>query len=95
MRFDSIEFGTRVRNLRENANYTKKQLADLLHISTEHIKSIESGRRKCSLNLIIELASLFEVSLDYLILGKDSRYEIVKTGIQEVMTLLEQINHEL
>ena len=73
MRFDSIEFGTRVRNLRENANYTKKQLADLLHISTEHIKSIESGRRKCSLNLMIELASLFEVSLVCLSIKKSCK----------------------
>ncbi len=95
MRFNSIEFGMRIRNLREKAKYTKGQFAELLDISMEHLKSIESGRRNCSINVMIQISLIFDVSLDYLILGQDSRFETVKMEIQEAVNLLEQIRQKL
>ena len=49
MHFDSIEFGTRVRNLRENAKYTKNSLLicyilaqSILNLSNLVVESVHS-----------------------------------------------------
>ena len=93
MRFDPIECGKRIRALREKLNYTQNQFADQLNVSLDHLKSIERGRRACSLDLIAQISITYGESLDYLVLGK--KPEAAKAKIDEVMAILEQVRCEL
>ena len=73
---------------------TQDQMAEILGLSVDHIRRIESGKRGCSIDLLTELASYFGVSLDYLVLGKDHSTTMAKRIVRwmiQVLTELEQI----
>ena len=67
MYFDQVKFGNRLRNLRKQRGKTQEQLAAAVHIGTVHLGNIELGKRGLSIDLMIELSNVLNVSLDYLI----------------------------
>ena len=71
MYFDQVEFGKRVKELRRLRGYTQESLAERLSISHVHENLIENGKHGCSVDLIMEIASVFHVSLDYLMTGEE------------------------
>ena len=71
MSFDTTACGKRVRQLRRQHNLTQLALCEKLSISETYLRKIESGERSASIDLYIEIAEFFQVSLDYLILGTD------------------------
>ena len=93
MSFKSVECGMRIRSLREKLNYTQNQFAEQLNVSLDHLKSVERGRRSCSIDLIAQISVRYGESLDYLILGKKS--DGAKAKIAEAMAILEQAQREL
>ena len=70
MYYDPTECGMRISKLRMECGKTQQQMADKLNISLDHYRALENGRRGGSLDLLIELAITFDISLDYLILGR-------------------------
>jgi transcriptional regulator with XRE-family HTH domain len=60
-------FGEKLRTLRERRGLTVRQLAAMLEITHSHIVSIETGRHKPSVKLVIKVADLFNVSTDQLL----------------------------
>ena len=95
MRFDPVECGKRIKSLREEKGYTQVQLSEKVRISFDHLRAIEHGRRTCSIELLVDLHILFDVSLDYLILGKTSQLEAVKTELQRAVEMIEKVKREL
>ncbi len=69
MYFDQVKFGNRLRNLRKQRGKTQEQLAAAVNIGTVHLGNIELGKRGLSIDLMIELSNVLNVSLDYLMLG--------------------------
>ena len=45
-------------------------------LATVHLAKIETGKRGCSLDILIDFAAFFNASLDYLVLGKVSDSEV-------------------
>ena len=70
MYFDMKMCGKRIQVLRKKRGLTQLQMTFKVNISEDHLISIELGRRAPSVDLLIEFAELFHVSLDYLILGR-------------------------
>lgn len=64
------EFARRIRQLRENANLSQKELAYILNIERTTLASYEIGRRMPDAGLLCAIADYFRVSVDY-ILGHD------------------------
>ena len=60
--------------LRRKKGWSQAELANRLHISPSTIGMYEQGRRVPTLDIIIAMAQLFEVSLDYLLTGTESCY---------------------
>jgi len=56
----------RIRDLREDADLTQKQVAEMLHMHKTTYTRYESGEREIPLNVAILLAKQYGVSLDYL-----------------------------
>ena len=56
----------RIRDLREDADLTQKQIAEKLHMHKTTYTRYESGEREIPLNVAILLAKHYGVSLDYL-----------------------------
>ena len=64
---------TKVRELRMAANMTQQQLADMVHVSTRTIISIEKEKYSPSLMLAYRIAEIFRVSVEYLCCLKENK----------------------
>ncbi len=61
-------FGEKLRTLRNRKNMSLRQLAtELGYASHNHLAGIERGERKPSVELVIKIADIFEVSIDTLL----------------------------
>ncbi|MBR2646039.1 MAG: helix-turn-helix transcriptional regulator [Clostridia bacterium] len=50
---------------------TRNQLASMLNVSVRLISYWENGKRECDFNMLIKIADIFSVSIDYLLGRKD------------------------
>lgn len=70
MNYDMKQSGKRIRQLRMKSGSTQEEIAEVLNVDRSFYSRIEAGKKGASIDLLIQLSSLFNVSLDYLILGK-------------------------
>lgn len=56
----------RIRDLREDADLSQRQIAEIMHMHKTTYSRYESGEREVPLNIAILLAKHYRVSLDYL-----------------------------
>ena len=57
----------RIRDLREDADLTQKEMAQFLNLSQRAYAHYEKGTRNIPLDVLIELADFHNVSIDYLL----------------------------
>ena len=62
-------FGKRLKELRKQKGWTQKELANKLDIRYSHLNKYENGMHAPPLEKLIQLADIFDVSLDYLVKG--------------------------
>lgn len=65
------EIGLRIRNIRENMNLTKEELANMLGISGQFLGMIEKGKNSISIEKLQILCEITHLSADYILFGKD------------------------
>ncbi len=67
----------RIRDLREDHDYTQTFLAEHLHITQASYSHYETGERAVPIEILIAIARLYQVSIDYLLGETDNpnRYE--------------------
>ena len=56
----------RIRDLREDADYTQKQVADMLFMHLTQYRRYENGESELPMNIAVSIARLYNVSLDYI-----------------------------
>ena len=95
MYFNTKEIGARIQKLRQEKHLTQEQLAEQLHISENHMGRLEAGMRGCSIDLLIDLAAFFDVSTDYLILGREYRNQPAREAVAEIIHALEALQEIL
>ena len=61
------DFGERVRKKRQQRGWTQEMLAKELGVSTSFVGHIERGSRKASLETLVQIANVLQVSVDYLL----------------------------
>ncbi|MBQ7373650.1 MAG: helix-turn-helix transcriptional regulator [Clostridia bacterium] len=61
------KFAERLYELRTEKNLSRAELANKLCVSTRLISYWENGKRECDFDMLIELADLFSVSVDFLL----------------------------
>lgn len=88
MYFDPKFSGARIKKLRIAHGLTQEQFSQHLNISDSHLRKVESGVSGGSIDLLVEIAEYFDVSLDYLILGKTLSEEIVRKRINTAISIL-------
>ncbi len=57
----------RLRDLREDHDMTQTMLAELLHIRQNTYSQYENGQRQLPVEILIQLASIYHTSTDYLL----------------------------
>lgn len=68
---DSQAIGARIKKLRLKLNKTQNYFADILYISPSYLALIEAGKRVPNIDTLVHISQVTDVSLDYLILGKE------------------------
>lgn len=83
------EIGKRIYNLRSERQYTRAYLASLVHISPKFLYEIENGRKGFTVQVLTNLATIFETSCDYLIRGKVSGTSDPNSKIYKTLELFD------
>lgn len=83
------ETGKRIRERRIMAGYTHEELEAELGLSAKYFANVENGRRGCSVDVLVMLAQVLDVSLDYLLLGKQTDMDAIQEKINKAIELLE------
>ncbi|HPF82647.1 MAG TPA: helix-turn-helix transcriptional regulator [Bacilli bacterium] len=68
-----MDFGERLANTRKKSNLTQEQLAALLNVTRQTISKWESNEFYPETDKLISLTKILDVSLDYLLLGKEEK----------------------
>ena len=63
----------RIRDLREDADYTQEYVAHLLNITQTTYSRYENGERAIPLSILCALADFYQTSIDYLLCRTDCR----------------------
>jgi len=71
-----MDIAERLQNLRKKANYSQEQVSDMLGISRQAISKWESGQGKPEIDNIIKLMEVYNVSADYILLGKEHTIQV-------------------
>ena len=95
MHFDRKSYGARIRQLRISKGLTQEQLAEKINVSRTYIVKIENGLQTGPIEIAIELAELFDVSLDFLLLGKENRHIGRRQCLRMAIDILSELQAEL
>ena len=64
-----MEFGDQIKQLRMDQNLTQEQFAEKLNVTTHAVSNWENNRNLPDIEMLIQMTSVFGISLDQLILG--------------------------
>lgn len=96
MYFNQVEFGKRIKEERNRLQMTQEDLAQELNIGYVHMNGIENGRKGCSIDLLLEIAEVLDVSTDYLLTGRLSGgTNTAKNKLKEIAARLNEIVGQL
>lgn len=79
--------GLRIKELRKEKKLSQKALSEQIKVDSSQFSKIEQEKSHPTIKQLMELSSIFEKSLDWLITGKE--YEIQQkplTGVAEELT---------
>ena len=65
-----VLLGSKIKELRMKYRFTQSELAELVGVTKSSIASYENDSRQPSYSVLIKLARTFNVSTDFLLLGK-------------------------
>ena len=94
MSYDRKVTATVVKKLREEKRISQTKLAMDLCVSREVIVRLENATRDASLDLIVQLAEYFSVSIDYLIQGVQ-RVPSTSINLDDIIVKLQVLKHDL
>lgn len=67
MDLDYLEIGRNIRTYRQRQGMKQKELAELIHVSDQHISHIENGYTKLSLVSLVAIANALQVDCNTLL----------------------------
>ena len=69
-------FGDRLKELREEKEFTQEELGKFLNVSRQTISGYESGSIEPSIANLVKITDIFNISLDYLLCRTKERYNL-------------------
>lgn len=80
-----------IRNERKNKRITQEELAEMLEVSPTHVKHIESGHRKPSVEILFALAKVLNISLDEVVFPKkDTPRDATRGKIERLLDVSDE-----
>jgi transcriptional regulator with XRE-family HTH domain len=92
MRYVKMAIKDRIRQLRQERNWSQTQLAQKMGIHQKQVSAYERGRNVPSTEVLIKLADIFDVSLDYLAFEAKGQSAKVNIKDRELLRRFEEID---
>ena len=73
--FDFMPIGQAIKKAREANGMTREQLAGIIGYAPRHIQAIENEGQYPSVELLVQLATMFDISLDQFIFPESKAYK--------------------
>lgn len=92
-----MTLGERIKRLRQEKSWSQTQLSKKLNVHQKQISGYERGIHTPSIDLLVKIAELFNVSLDYLAFeGQDdvSRIQIADRELIQVIKEIDKLSEE-
>ena len=86
------EIGARIRRQREHIGMTQEQLGEACDLSASFVGHIERGSRKLSVESLYKLASVLDVSIDYLLFDRMTQETSLPAEISSLLQDSDQKN---
>ncbi len=82
---NTVEIGTRFRELRHKKHKQQGYMADRLYISPSYLSQIESGKKMPKLDIVARLSQIADVSIDYIVFGEDNSMNIYQKKLNRML----------
>jgi transcriptional regulator with XRE-family HTH domain len=92
MRQAKMAIKDRIKQLRQERNWSQTQLAQRMEIHQKQVSAYERGRNVPSTEVLIKLADIFDVSLDYLAFEAEGQSAKVNIKDRELLRRFEEID---
>lgn len=95
MNYNPVETGKRIKQIRQNMGLPQDAYSEKLHISRTHLAKVEVGLKSASIDLLITISELSQVSTDYLLKGCTPDNSKVKEDIRTLIHSLTKLEQDL
>lgn len=85
---DLNAIGSRIKAERKHLGITQEQLAEMVNVTTHYIYELERGMKSMSIETLINLSQVLELSLDYIIFGNQ------RSSLGELYRMLDELSDE-
>jgi len=85
-----MEFSNRLYRLRKQNGFSQEELAGRLNVSRQTISKWEVGDSTPDMEKLSAISDLFDVSLDYLVMGKESDPQTSSVTKSEFVTVIQE-----
>ena len=75
-----MDFGQQIKKVRTDHKLTQEEMANKLSVSRQTISSWENNRNLPDLELVVQIAEKFNLSVDELLTGENLKDKLVKDG---------------
>lgn len=87
-----MTLGKRIKQLRQQRGWSQAQLSKKLNVHQKQISGYERGIHSPSIELLVRMAELFNVSLDYIAFDNREEKDIIPIADRELMQAVQQID---
>jgi len=87
-----LDLPNKLKKLRQSRGWSQGQLGKKLSVNVQRVSKYERGIISPPLNMVVKIASVFEVSLDYL-LRNENNVAVNKIKNQELLKRIEEIEN--
>lgn len=87
-----MTIGERIKQLRQQRDWSQAQLSKKLNVHQKQISGYERGIHSPSIELLVRMAELFNVSLDYIAFDNREEKNIIPIADRELMEVVQQID---
>ena len=91
MKYDMKKSGMCIQRLRIRQGHTQEEFAKMLNIDRSYLSRIESGKKGCSVDLLVQLSELLNVSIDYLVTGEVRSFSLETADREQLINAVENL----
>ena len=94
MYYDQSESGKRIAKLRKAKGMTQEQAAERFNMAVSSYGNIERGFRGVSIDLVLEMAVVFDSTSDYILAGWKHKEINIEKELVEIKQYLKRIDEK-